>query len=148
MLLCFLPLNHVFSLIPLLCLALHYMFPHLLSTPCTHPCYQTHLFRRWRWRLLSGGVFLGVLFSPGRLGCWIRESSAVLRSQIKTILWYCNSELFIRVIRDIGYSIIHYCPLCVVFDDGAHKVYAISFSVKTGCDKSGNQSHVDRRTQA
>jgi hypothetical protein len=44
-----------------------------------------------------------------------------------------------------------FIPLFVVLyvklDPGTHKGNAFSFSLKTVCDRSGNQSRVDRRTQ-
>jgi hypothetical protein len=44
--------------------------------------------------------------------------------------------------------ILLFVTLCVKFHPGTHKGNAFNFSLKTECDKSGNQSRVDRRTQA
>jgi hypothetical protein len=48
-----------------------------------------------------------------------------------------------------GYTIYSlFVTLCMKLDPGTHKGNAFSFGLETGCDKSGNQSRVDRRTQA
>jgi hypothetical protein len=59
-------------------------------------------------------------------------------------------DLVIRyVVLNIGLLFISlFVALCVILDPGTHKGNASNFGLKTGCDKSGDQSRVDRRTQA
>jgi hypothetical protein len=69
---------------------------------------------------------------------------------------WCPFSLFRPLGLVISYVVINtsllfislFVTICVKLDPGTHKGNAFSFSLKIGCDKSGNQSRVDRRTQA